>query len=136
MTVGDAAFFRLDRIQLKVLRRHDVSSCQSDDLREQGTRAEGEAAQCEKLAAAQLIIGSRAAGTLVADRPRSIPKTELSPIAGSFIETYLEMTQGPAFFQMGVPASSTMPSTLLARMRASAVRAELSAPPLYPDIWR
>lgn len=87
----------------------------------------------EKLAAAQLIIGSRAAGTHVADRPRSTPKPELSPIAGSFIETYLEMTQGPAFFQMGVPAPSTMPSTLLARLRASAVRAELSAPPLYPD---
>jgi GntR family transcriptional regulator/MocR family aminotransferase len=87
----------------------------------------------EKLAAAQLIIGSRAAGTHVADRPRSSPKTERSLIAGSFIETYLEMTQGPALFQMGVPSSSTMPSTLLARMRASAVRAELSAPPLYPD---
>lgn len=87
----------------------------------------------EKLAAAQLIEASGAAGTRVADRPRSGSRRGASPTAGSFIETYLEMTQGPALFQMGVPASHTMPSKLLARLRASAVRAELSAPPLYPD---
>ena len=87
----------------------------------------------EKLAAAQLIQAAKAAGTYVADRPRATSRTEGSPTAGSFVETYLEMTQGPALFQMGVPASHTMPSKLLARLRASAVRAELSAPPLYPD---
>ncbi|WP_199628671.1 PLP-dependent aminotransferase family protein [Rhizobium sp. OAE497] len=87
----------------------------------------------EKLAAAQLIQSSKAAGTHVADRRRATFKSERSPAAGSFVEAYLEMTQGPALFQMGVPASSTMPSTLLARIRASAVRAELTAPPLYPD---
>jgi len=43
------------------------------------------------------------------------------------------MTQGPAFFQMGVPAIETFPSTLFARIRAHAVRAEASAPPIYPD---
>ena len=52
------------------------------------------------------------------------------------------MTQGPALFQMGVPAIETFPATLFARIRAHAVRAEASASPLYPDprgeleLWR
>ncbi|WP_183749380.1 PLP-dependent aminotransferase family protein [Rhizobium sp. BK196] len=87
----------------------------------------------EKLAAAQLIEASRAAGTHVAERPRAVPRKEPLPDKGSFLETYLEMTQGPALFQMGVPAAHTFPSTLLARLRAGAVRAEVSAVPLYPD---
>jgi GntR family transcriptional regulator/MocR family aminotransferase len=86
-----------------------------------------------KLAAAQLIEASRAAGTRVAPRPRAAPRNEPSPDAGSFMETYREMTQGPALFQMGVPAIETFPATLFARIRAHAVRAETSAPPLYPD---
>lgn len=87
----------------------------------------------EKLAAAQLIEASRATGTRVAQRPRAITKNEPPPDAGSFLETYLEMTQGPAFFQMGVPASETFPGKLFARIRAQAVRAEASASPFYPD---
>ncbi|MEZ2130776.1 MULTISPECIES: PLP-dependent aminotransferase family protein [unclassified Sinorhizobium] len=87
----------------------------------------------EKLAAAQLIDASRAAGTRVAQRPRAVTKSEPPPDVGSFLEIYLEMTQGPAFFQMGVPATETFPATLFARIRAHAVRAEASAPPLYPD---
>src|SRR3546814_16503469 len=43
------------------------------------------------------------------------------------------MTQGPAFFQMGVPATETFPATLFARIRARAVRVETSAAPIYPD---
>jgi GntR family transcriptional regulator/MocR family aminotransferase len=87
----------------------------------------------EKLAAAQLIEASRATGTRVAQRPRALAKSEQPPDAGSFMEFYQEMTQGPAFFQMGVPASETFPATLLARIRALAVRAEASSPPIYPD---
>src|ERR1700754_3445161 len=87
----------------------------------------------EKLAAAQLIEASRATGTRVAQRPRTIVKSEPPPDAGSFMEIYREMTQGPALFKMGVPAIETFPSTLFARIRAHAVRAEASAPPLYPD---
>lgn len=87
----------------------------------------------EKLAAAQLIEASRATGTHVAQRPRAATKSEPPPDVGSFLENYLEMTQGPAFFQMGVPATETFPATLFARIRAHAVRAEASAPPLYPD---
>lgn len=87
----------------------------------------------EKLAAAQLIEASRATGTRVARRPRAIARTEPPPDAGSFMSIYREMTQGPAFFQMGVPAIETFPATLFARIRAHAVRAEASASPLYPD---
>ena len=87
----------------------------------------------EKLAAAQLIEASRATGTHVAQRPRTPVKNEEPPDAGSFMRTYLEMIQGPAFFQMGVPAADTFPATLFARIRAHAVRAEASTPPLYPD---
>jgi GntR family transcriptional regulator/MocR family aminotransferase len=87
----------------------------------------------EKLAAAQLIEASRAIGTRVAQRPRSHERNEQPPDAGSFMSIYLEMTQGPALFQMGVPATETFPATMFARIRANAIRAEASAPPLYPD---
>ena len=87
----------------------------------------------EKLAAAQLIEASRATGTRVAQRPRAIVRTEPPPDAGSFMSIYQEMTRGPAFFKMGVPATETFPATLFARIRAHAVRAEASVPPLYPD---
>ena len=87
----------------------------------------------EKLAAAQLIVASRAAGTRVAQRPRALVRSELPPNAGSFMRVYLEMTQGPALFQLGVPATETFPAKLFARIRAHAVRAEASVSPLYPD---
>jgi GntR family transcriptional regulator/MocR family aminotransferase len=86
-----------------------------------------------KLDAAQLIVASRASGTRVAPRPRAPVTGEQRPDPGSFLEIYQEMTQGPAFFQMGVPAAETFPATLFARIRAHAVRAEAGAPPLYPD---
>ncbi|WP_088347477.1 MULTISPECIES: PLP-dependent aminotransferase family protein [Rhodomicrobium] len=87
----------------------------------------------EKLAAAQLIVASRAAGTRVAQRPRAAEESEQPPGAGSFMQTYQEMTRGPALFQMGVPATETFPATLFARLRAHAVRAEANAAPIYPD---
>lgn len=87
----------------------------------------------EKLSAAQLIVASRAAGTRVADRPANIAQTEPPPDPGSFLERYLEMTAGPALFQMGVPAHETFPATLIARIRSHALRAESAAPPIYPD---
>lgn len=87
----------------------------------------------EKLSAAQLIVASRSAGTRVADRPANIGQIEPPPDPGSFLERYLEMTAGPALFQMGVPAHNTFPATLIARIRSHALRAEASAPPIYPD---
>ncbi len=87
----------------------------------------------EKLSAAQLIVASRATGTHVADRLSTTVRQEEPPDPGSFMEMYQELTAGPAAFQMGVPAQEAIPAKLLARIRSSAVRAELSAPAIYPD---
>src|SRR3546814_16748239 len=83
----------------------------------------------EKLVAAQLIVASRATGTRVAPRPRAVVKSEQRPDPGSFLEIYQEMTQGPAFFQMGVPATETFPATLFARIRADRKSTRLSSSP-------
>ncbi|OWJ69193.1 PLP-dependent aminotransferase family protein [Inquilinus limosus] len=87
----------------------------------------------EKLSAAQLITASRAAGTHVADRPPLAIRQDAPLDPGSFMEMYRELTAGPAVFQMGVPAQSTFPAKLFARIRSHAVRAESSAPAMYPD---
>ena len=87
----------------------------------------------EKLSAAQLIAASRATGTHVAARPPVTVRKEEAPDPGSFMEMYQELTAGPAIFQMGVPSQEAIPAKLFARIRASAVRAELSAPAIYPD---
>jgi GntR family transcriptional regulator / MocR family aminotransferase len=87
----------------------------------------------EKLAATQLIKASRATGTRVAQHPRALVRSEEPPDADSFMRIYLERTRGPAFFQMGMPATETFPATLFARIRAHAIRAEATVPPLYPD---
>ena len=87
----------------------------------------------EKLSAAQLIVASRATGTHVADRLSIVVRQEETPDPGSFMEMYQELTAGPAIFQMGVPAQEAIPAKLFARIRSSAVRAELSAPAIYPD---
>ena len=76
--------------------------------------------------------GLAATGTRVAQRPRAVVKTEPPPDAGSFMRIYQEMTQGPALFKMGIPATETFPATLFARIRAHAVRAEASAHLLIP----
>ncbi|MGY4460951.1 DNA-binding transcriptional MocR family regulator [Bradyrhizobium sp. LB13.1] len=87
----------------------------------------------QKLSSAQLIVASRATGTHVADRPSLAARQEQAPDSGSFMEMYRELTAGPAVFQMGVPSNETVPAKLFARMRAQAVRAEMSAPAIYPD---
>jgi GntR family transcriptional regulator/MocR family aminotransferase len=87
----------------------------------------------EKLTSAQLIVASRASGTHVVDRPSFPVRQDKAPAPGSFMEMYQELTAGPAIFQMGVPAQETFPATLLARMRAQAVRVEATAPAIYPD---
>lgn len=87
----------------------------------------------EKLAAAQLIEASRSMGTRVASRPRAVAR--ITPVSApeGFFDVYREMTQGPAIFQMGIPATDIFPATLFTRLRAQAIRAEASAAPLYPD---
>lgn len=87
----------------------------------------------EKLAAAQLIETAKAKGTRVAQRPRVGPRSEPAPDEGSFMQTYQDMTRGPALFQMGIPAAEIFPAASFSRIWANAVRAATSAPPLYPD---
>ncbi|WP_128933474.1 PLP-dependent aminotransferase family protein [Bradyrhizobium zhanjiangense] len=87
----------------------------------------------EKLSSAQLIVAARATGTHVVDRPSFPVRRDKAPAPGSFMEMYQELTAGPAIFQMGVPAQETLPAMLLARMRAQAVRVEVSAPAIYRD---
>ncbi|MGE3290328.1 MAG: PLP-dependent aminotransferase family protein [Geminicoccaceae bacterium] len=86
----------------------------------------------ERLAGAQLIVASRAAGTRVADRPASAVRLEL-PEPGSIIEMYRSPTARSAIFQMGVPAREAFPAKLLTRIRSAALRSEASAPAIYPD---
>lgn len=87
----------------------------------------------EKLAAAQLIVASRATGTRVAAQPATTARPDRKPDPGSFMEMYREMTAGPAIFQMGIAGQQAFPAKLLARIRARALREETSAAPLYPD---
>src|SRR4051812_33299416 len=87
----------------------------------------------EKLAFAQLIVASRASGTHVAARPALAPPQDQAPASGSFMEMYQELIAGPALFQMGVPAPGAFPAKVFARIRTRAIRAEMSAPALYPD---
>lgn len=88
----------------------------------------------DKLLAAQFVEVSRATGTRVAGRPRAGVNTEVPPHPGSFMEFYQDLLQGPAVFQNGVPGASSFPATLMARIRAQAVRLETGGPPIYPDI--
>jgi GntR family transcriptional regulator/MocR family aminotransferase len=87
----------------------------------------------EKLSDAQLVVASRAGGTRVADRPRIAMQLDEAPDPGSFFETYLELTAGPAIFQMGVPAQETLPAKLFTRARNYGMLAESSRSTLYPD---
>ncbi len=87
----------------------------------------------ERLADEQLVISSGPGGTRVADHPAktmsvtSVLKTEPKPAL------YEDFFFGPAIFKMGIPASDCLPVSLLARLRAHAVRAEVGSPAVYPD---
>lgn len=87
----------------------------------------------DRLSDAQLIVAARATGTRVADRPPAPVEMEERPDPGSFMETYEELTAGPAIFQMGVPAQETLPAKLFTNVRSFALRAETSASVVYPD---
>lgn len=87
----------------------------------------------EKLAAAQLIDASRSAGTRVAERPATVRRAESTIDPGPFVSIYRELTAGPGLFQPGIPSRDSLPSKLMNRLRARALLAETSGPPLYPD---
>ncbi|VIO72109.1 PLP-dependent aminotransferase family protein [Bradyrhizobium ivorense] len=85
----------------------------------------------EKLADAQHIVSSKTNGTTVAGRRKTAkPDTPVAP--GSVVEMFQDLS-GQGIFRMGVPAQDSLPAKLLARIRARAVRAELSAVTRYSD---
>jgi GntR family transcriptional regulator/MocR family aminotransferase len=87
----------------------------------------------ERLTDAQLIEASKATGTRVLGGtprpPTPEPHVELDPLP----LLYRGMAAAPYLFQMGVPAPDIFPTTLFARIRASAVRAETASPGTHPD---
>lgn len=87
----------------------------------------------EKLAAAQMIEASRAAGTRVAERPAASRRGEAALDPGPFIAMYRELTAGPGIFQPGIPSRDSLPSKLMHRLRARALLAETTGAALYPD---
>lgn len=87
----------------------------------------------ERLQDAQLIESSRARGTHVAERPQTHDKVaEAAPAENPLPGAYREFSVGTGIFQLGVPAPDYFPAKLFARIRARAVRAELSSL-TYPD---
>src|ERR1700757_5335678 len=64
----------------------------------------------EKLAAAQLIVASRATGTHVAARPSKAVRAHQPPDSGSIVGMYRGGARGPGIFPVGVPAHETFPA--------------------------
>ncbi|CAH1904287.1 Transcriptional regulator containing a DNA-binding HTH domain and an aminotransferase domain (MocR family) [Candidatus Nitrotoga sp. HW29] len=86
----------------------------------------------ERLVDKQLVVSSSPGGTRVADHPAKI--TFQAPFKADLLPPlYQDFLTGTSIFQNGVPSSDSFPVTLFARLRASAARAELSAPLIYPD---
>ena len=87
----------------------------------------------EKLSAAQLIVASRATGTHVADRPSVIVSTGGAARSRLVHGDVSGADCGAGDLPDGRARAGTIPAKLFARIRSSAVRAEASAPPIYPD---
>ncbi|WP_161814306.1 MocR-like pyridoxine biosynthesis transcription factor PdxR [Steroidobacter agaridevorans] len=87
----------------------------------------------ERLMDEQFAIGRGAAGTRVAERPRtsSTPgrPAEATPVA----ELFHDFGTVPLTFQMGVPSQAAFPFKLWSRVLTRASRAAAAAPVSYPD---
>lgn len=86
----------------------------------------------ERLADELLVVASGPAGTHVTEQPVGIPAAGLE-IAPAVLERRVRFSTPARPFQMGVPAADGFPGKLWARMLIQAVRAEVSAPTVYPD---
>ena len=74
------------------------------------------------------------AGTHVAERPSVTARQDEAPDPGSFMEMYRGTERrGRPCSRWACRRRTTFPAKLLARIRSSAVRAESSAPPVYPN---
>ena len=87
----------------------------------------------ERLADDQIVTSSRSGGTKVADHSSKVGRPVPSVDADAPPPLYQHLLARTAIFQMGVPAADGIPVSLLARLRAHAARAEVAAPPIYPD---
>ncbi len=87
----------------------------------------------ERLADEQVIVSSRPGGTRVAEHPAGAARAIPSADADAPPALYEHLLAAPGIFQMGVPAREGFPTSLLARLRAQAARAEVAAPAVYPD---
>jgi GntR family transcriptional regulator / MocR family aminotransferase len=87
----------------------------------------------ERLADEQAVVTSRPGGTRVAERPARGGRSTAPPESDALPASYQHLSGGPAMFQMGVPGAEGFPVSLLARLRAHAARAEVTAPAVYPD---
>ena len=87
----------------------------------------------ERLADEQVIVSSRPGGTRVAEHPAGARRAVPAPEADAAPALYQHLLAARGIFQMGVPAREGFPTSLLARLRAQATRAEVAAPALYPD---
>jgi GntR family transcriptional regulator/MocR family aminotransferase len=86
----------------------------------------------ERLADEQVVVSSRSGGTKVANHPAGVGRVPSAEVDAP-PALYQYLLAGPAIFQMGVPASDGLPTSLLARLRAQSARAEVAAPAVYPD---
>ena len=87
----------------------------------------------ERLADEQVIVSSRPGGTRVAEHPVGAARAVPSADADAPPALYQHLVAAPGIFQMGIPAREGFPTSLLARLRAQAARAEVTAPAVYPD---
>jgi len=87
----------------------------------------------ERLADEQLVVSSGPGGTRVADHPAKATSVASLLRTDSKPALYEDFFFGPAIFKMGIPASDCFPVSLLARLRAHAVRAEVGSAAVYPD---
>ena len=87
----------------------------------------------ERLIDEQFAIGLGAAGTRVAERPRTQPSGPWSPEAPPLPELFHDFGSAPLVFQMGVPSQDAFPVTLWSRVLTRAARQTAAAPVGYPD---
>jgi len=86
----------------------------------------------ERLIDEQVIVSSRAGGTRVASHS-PVGRMVVREVSTPATEPRTRQPAAPAIFQMGVPAPDSLPTRLLARLRAHAARMEVEAPAVYPD---
>jgi GntR family transcriptional regulator/MocR family aminotransferase len=88
----------------------------------------------ERLVDARMIVSSGSAGTHVAAMPAKQRKEDtLGADETDGLDVRHRHAEGPAIFQMGVPAPDAFATQVFARLRAATAREEAVGSPMYPD---